>query len=367
MLKNKWKHPFLIKLFNWEYWPFHVVYAPLYPYWFWLCLKARSFFFFSASNPTIENGGFLMESKKKIYDLMPQEFYPRTLFFPLGSSVDEIIDMLNEQQFTFPLIGKPDIGGRGRGVRKLDNLNDVAQYARTAKLDFLLQEYIDYGLEAGIFYYRIPGEKKGVVSGIVAKELLAITGDGRSTVRELMHHDQRHILQMDVLEKTIGTELNQVLPAGENRILVPYGNHCRGAKFTDASTLIDDQLNGTIDRICKQVNGFYYGRMDIRFKSWEEMKRGGNFSIIELNGAGSEPTHIYDSNHTIFFAWKEIIRHWNILYKISMKNRQKHPFMKWKDGIRMFRENSKYEKLMEQEEENVGKSDRVVFSSSVYD
>ena len=81
-------HPFFIKLFNWEYWSFNVLYAPLYPYWFWLCLKARALFYINAANPGIRNGGFLMESKKEIYDILPEGTYPTTLFFPAGTNAE---------------------------------------------------------------------------------------------------------------------------------------------------------------------------------------------------------------------------------------------------------------------------------------
>jgi hypothetical protein len=41
-------------------------------------MKAKSIFFFNASNPTIKNGGFIMVSKKAIYNLIPQKYYPIT-------------------------------------------------------------------------------------------------------------------------------------------------------------------------------------------------------------------------------------------------------------------------------------------------
>src|SRR5678809_760483 len=100
-------HPFFIRLFNWEYWPFNVVYGPLFLYWFFLCLKARSFFFFNTSNPTIKNGGFLMESKKEIYDLIPAELYPNTLFFKASSSLQDILTLIKQRNLKYPLIGKP--------------------------------------------------------------------------------------------------------------------------------------------------------------------------------------------------------------------------------------------------------------------
>src|SRR5438045_2620305 len=121
--------PFFIRLFNWEYWPFNVVYGPVYIYWLWLCIRARSFFFVNASNPSIKNGGFLMESKKEIYDIMPQQYYPVTLFFRAGIEEDEIIRKVCKSNLQYPVIGKPDIGGRGRGVEKLETINEVINYA----------------------------------------------------------------------------------------------------------------------------------------------------------------------------------------------------------------------------------------------
>ncbi|HLG40147.1 MAG TPA: hypothetical protein VI461_10785, partial [Chitinophagaceae bacterium] len=143
-------------------------------------------------------------------------------------------------------------------------------------------------------------------------------------------------------------KLDRVLSQGEELILVPYGNHVRGAKFIDASHLIDETLTKTIDAVCKQVDGFYFGRLDIRYNTWEELREGKNFSIIELNGAGSEPTHIYDPKHSIFFAWKEIIRHWKILWKISSMNHHKktRPYMNTRTGLNMLRENSAYIKMI---------------------
>jgi hypothetical protein len=339
-------HPFMIKLIHWEYWPFHLVYGLLYPYWFWLCLKARSLFFFSASNPTMENGGFLMESKKQIYDLMPQKYYPRTLLFEAGTSVREVWHQVEHDEFSFPLIGKPDIGMRGMGVQKLHDKEELEAYIRSSRVNFLIQEAIPYEMEAGIFYYRLPGEAKGHVSGIVYKEFLTLTGDGRSTMLDLLQREKRYILQLPVLKEQLGDELHNVLPKGAKKVVVPYGNHARGAKFVDASHLIDNALTEVIDHVCRQAEGFYYGRMDIRFQSWEELKKGKHFSIVELNGAGSEPTHIYDPKHSIFFAWKEIIRHCNILYAISQRNKSKAGFMSFKAGVKMFRDNFAYLKLL---------------------
>lgn len=340
--------PFFIKLLHREYWSFGAVYIWIMPVWAWLGIRARSFFFFAAANPSIEYGGFLMESKKKIYDLLPPCSYPKTLYFRVQHDPALVLQQLRQAGFSYPLIGKPDIGGRGRGVKKLDTEAELLAYAQLSPLDFLVQEYIDHPHETGIFYYRYPGQKKGRISGIVRKEMLAVKGDGQRTIRGLLQQDKRYILQLPVLEKAYGALLEEVLPAGETKELVPYGNHARGAKFLDDSHLADECLTNSIDALCRQVDGFYYGRLDIRYNSWEELRQGRAYSVIELNGAGSEPTHIYDPRHSLWFAWKEIIRHWVILWRISRLNNSRGvPYLTVKEGMHMLKENKAFEQKTE--------------------
>lgn len=341
--------PFFIRLFSWEYWSFSTVYVPIIPIWLLLCVRARSFFFFSASNPTILNGGFLMESKKAIYDLLPEAYYPRTQFFHFQEDPITVLSTIRNRQFQFPLIAKPNIGARGMGVRKLYTEDDVTDYTRESPLDFLVQEFVPYEHEIGIFYCRLPGELTGRVTGIVSKEFLGVTGDGQKSIRQLLMMEKRFILQLQALEVMFGSKLEDVLMPGEKRELVPYGNHARGAKFLDASCRCTPALEKKIDEIAHQIDGFYYGRFDIRFSNWVQLEKGEAFSIIELNGAGSEPTHMYDPRHSIFFAWKEIVRHWVLLFRVSRRNHRKGiPYMSYNDGRQMFRDNTSFEKKIEQ-------------------
>lgn len=289
-----------------------------------------------------------MESKKEIYDLIPFEFYPRTLSFGTGISPKEVIELLKQRNLKYPLVGKPDIGMKGMMVKKLENEKDLVDYINNSRVDFLVQEFVPYQNEVGIFYYRYPNQEKGHISGIVRKEFLSVKGDGASTVERLLSKNKRAVLQLPTLRVKEKDKMNIVLKKDEEMIIVPYGNHVRGAKFLDDSNLIDEELTDTIDRICKHVNGFYFGRLDVRYNHWEELKQGKNFSIIELNGSGSEPTHIYDPRHSIFWAWKEITKHWKILYKVSKLNHQlqETPYMTTKMGLDMFKQNSEYVKLL---------------------
>jgi hypothetical protein len=346
-MKRYNRDPFFIKLFNWEYWPFELVYFPVFFYWLWLSAKAKSFFFFNTANPTIKNGGYLMESKFDIYQLIPNEYYPKTIFFPAASSTEMVYEMMKKKNLLFPVIAKPDIGMKGKGVKKIYDEKQLSHYIQGNNVNFLIQEFIPYENEAGIFYCRFPNQDKGFISGIVLKDFLSVTGDGFSTIKELIIENERSLLQLKPLLKEYNNKLDVILPEGEKMLLVPYGNHARGAKFTDGSHLTDKELTNAIHDVCSKIKGFYFGRLDIRYSSWDELKNG-NFSIIELNGAGSEPTHIYDPKHSIFFAWKEILRHLNILYKISQINHQelKLPYISFTEGLQLLKEHVAYQKLL---------------------
>ncbi len=288
-----------------------------------------------------------MESKKEIDALLPENYKPLTLFFPFDTKPEIINDSVREHKLNYPLIIKPDIGMQGKAVVKVNNAFELLSAASRFTVDFIIQPFIPFPKEMGIFYVRYPDAEYGKITGIVEKEFLTVTGDGVSTIEQLLNKTPRYILQLPVLRKTLGERMHVIPRKNEEEVLVPYGNHVRGSLFLDSTYKNNPQLEALIDKVCKSVNGFYYGRLDIRFNSFEELVADKNWSIIELNGAGSEPTHIYDPKHSLFFAWKEIIRHLKMLYEISMLNKKKgFTFLSYREGKKMLRENSRYvEKL----------------------
>lgn len=326
------------KLFHWEYWPFQIVYIPIYFLWAVYALKARTIFFFNTCNPSMRNGGFIMDSKNEIYDLIPKQFYPKTEFIKEKISFDAVENILNNSKIRLPLIAKPDIGLRGSAVKKINTLEELKAYHTKANFDYLLQDLIPYENEVGIFYVRYPHKKNGRLTGIVAKEFLIVEGDGKSTIVDLIKQNPRYELQLDSLMKEYGWGLNDILSKGEKRNLVPYGNHARGAKFLDYGHLISPELTKVIDKMCQQVPEFYFGRMDLMYNTWAELEQGKNFSIVELNGSASEPTHIYDPKHSLFFAWKELARHITYMFEISVENHKRgFPYLSHKVGMEQYR------------------------------
>src|SRR6187549_3044747 len=113
------------KLRNWEFWPFGILQGPVFVYWIWLSLKARSLFFFSASNPGILSGGMMGESKTEVLRKVPMEIVPKTVLIRLPVDRVTVLRTMSENQLSLPLIFKPDIGERGWLVRRIDSAADI--------------------------------------------------------------------------------------------------------------------------------------------------------------------------------------------------------------------------------------------------
>ena len=283
-----------------------------------------------------------MESKKEIYDLIPSEYYPKTLLIEPTETLEAIQEKIKEAAIEFPLIAKPDIGLRGTAVKKIHNAEELAAYFSKANFNVLIQSLIPYENEIGLFYVKLPNQP-GKITGIVAKEFMILTGNGKNTIRELLHQDKRYLLQLEVLEEEYKDKLNTILSEGETINLVPYGNHCRGTKFVDASHEITPEMIESFSIICSQINGFHFGRMDIMYHSYEDLAQGKNFQIVEINGAISEPTHMYDPKHSLWFGWKELTRHFHYMYLISKNNHKKGVnYLTFKEGVREFKKHHKY-------------------------
>jgi hypothetical protein len=186
----------------------------------------------------------------------------------------------------------------------------------------LLQRYSPGPHEVGIFYYRFPSEPRGHIFAITEKIFPSITGDGRSTVSDLVWSDPRaRFMAAKYLERLKGREC-EVLPGGERVQLVQTGNHAQGCIFQDGMHLCTIELANQIDAISQKIPGFYVGRYDIRYGTEDELKAGRNFQIVELNGAASEATSIYDSRNSVLSAYRTLFRQWDLVFAIGAANRR---------------------------------------------
>ena len=316
------RNPVFIKITQWEHWPSLVYYLPLLPLFIWRSLKAGHPIYYTVANPSILFSGNGTESKFKTLGLLPEKQVPRSLLFLKHDSTTTLKERLDAKALNFPLIAKPDIGFRGYLVKKIDSMSRLQNYLKHVKEDIIIQEFIPYESELGIFYHRMPGQKKGKVTSVTIKKFMRIKGDGLHNVKDLIQNDNRAFLYAELFHHIHQDKLDQVLGKGEELILSFIGNHSKGTQFINGNHLINDALESCMDDICQQIKGWYYGRLDIKFKSYDQFLKRKDFKIIEVNGIISEPTHIYDAsneNASYFQALKSINLHWRIMGGIAQK------------------------------------------------
>ena len=114
---------FLYKLQHWETWHWLVKYIPMVPFWIGHCIKARSLWFFTASNPTLTFGGYEGESKIEMYKQLPSDTYPKTILIQASMPRQRVKDLALSEGFSFPLAVKPDVGRMGFMFRRIHSMN----------------------------------------------------------------------------------------------------------------------------------------------------------------------------------------------------------------------------------------------------
>lgn len=320
----------LHKLFHWEHWPLLMFYIPNIPYAFFHGLKIRNLVFYTAVNPGIKDSGIGSESKYETLKLLPERYIPKSVFHSQDQNIEFTIQRIADEGILFPMIVKPDQGFRGLLVKKIENVNELKTYLTKYPVSFIIQEFLTHENECGIFYYRHPNEENGKVTSITLKEFLSVQGDGVSTLRELVKNDERAFLYYNLLQGNSTLNWELVLKEGESKKLSAIGNHSKGTRFINGNHLINKELETSLDILNHQTNGWYYGRLDVKYNTLEELNNG-DFKVLELNGILAEPTHIYDaSKMTYLKALKTIRTHWKQLYRIAHYN-HKHqgvPFRK---------------------------------------
>jgi hypothetical protein len=342
------------KIKNWEQWPFKILYAPIVPVWFWYMVRSRAVWFFTPSNPKLTFGGMDGEPKKEMHDLLPVYLCPRYFNVKPSDDFSEIRNQLVQNRIQYPLIVKPEVGGQGILFRKIENELHLKEYHSKIPADYFIQEYINYPVEVSLFYYRYPFEKKGAITGFLQKVPMRVTGDGTHTLEELILNNPKTKKRWKELKLKHENNFGKIIPSGETYILSYAANHNRGAHFIDLSSEINDDLVAMLDEISLSINDFFYGRYDIMCLSVADLKQGKNFVILEYNGCGAEPNHFYDTGYTLTGAWKEILKHWRILYKISKyNNRQGIAYWPFLKGIRFREETKKYYKKINKADKEI--------------
>ena len=338
---------------HFEFWPGYLFYAPVALLWTFLAARYRSATLATVANPLFPHGGLMGESKADVLDTItggaksfvaPFVTHSKTGHDDIELDFQRAKKTMTQAGLSYPVVAKPDLGMRGIGVRPVRNDGDLrnylADFPNSNKL--LLQKMIPFEGEAGVFYVRLPGEERGEILSLTLKYFPRVTGDGKSTLEELIHADPRAGRIPHIYLERHREKLQTVLPEGQSFRLAFAGSHSRGTIFKNGNDYITQEMTDAFDRIAKEIPEFYFGRFDVRFEDIEDLQQGHGFSILEVNGAGGEATHIWDSKTRLIDAYRSLFRQHSLLFKIGARNRARgfRPTKAWDLARAILKESS---------------------------
>jgi membrane protein DedA with SNARE-associated domain len=309
---------------RWEFWPMWLVYLPVAGRVTWLSLRYGGLSTITAANPGMQDGGTVGESKADILRRLPAEWvvpFERQDAGEPSERVRQVLETLRRRSWRFPIVLKPDVGQRGVGVRLMRSSKDVERYLSVEHGAVIAQPYHEGPYEAGVFYYRRPGEAGGRILSITDKHFPFVTGDGVATVEELIWRHPRYRMQARTFLERHNQVRQRVLPPGEQLQLAIAGNHAQGTLFRNGRHLATEALEERIDQIARSYPGFFIGRFDIRYRDPEAFMAGADLAIVELNGATAECTEIYDPDASLLSAYRQLFRQWSLVFEIGAANR----------------------------------------------
>lgn len=339
--KIRGRHPFVIKWTNWEFLPIWLVYIPVLFYGLWLSLKSGRLFWLTPINPAIKNEGLFGWSKEQIQSLIPEDLLPTSLFFEASDTFKQVFEAVEQAGLKYPLIAKPNQGLRGIGVSKLWSTEALKEYVEENTLDYQIQDFVDAPVEAGIMFYKVPGTNEYDILSITLKDFLNVTGDGVSTLGQLILKNRRALLVLDTIKEKFIAQWEEILPKGENILLEPIGNHSRGTRFYSGQGLKTPEMVEAYAALTERIEGLNFCRYDLRCETLEDLVNAENLTVIEINGSWSEPAHIYDNAIGLWEKYQVLFKQWGIMYRIAKVSRAMGgPDLSMKEGFRLMKQYS---------------------------
>jgi len=302
---------------------------PLVIQWLWLGARHGSLTLPTVANPRITAGGMVGEGKLEYFAGMGPVARAATARYCAvrveeGLSSAALQTALDEAALAFPVVAKPDLGLCGHGVRRVDSFAELRHYIDHFPRGetVVLQDYLPQEGEAGIFYARDPGTGEGRVIGLALREFPRVTGDGVRTLRALIAADRRARQGVGSRWHECIHDAHRVPAPGEVVRLSTIGSTRVGGLYLDGEALITPELTRAIDAVARDMPDFHFGRFDVRFDSLRELASGRGFSIMEVNGAGSEAIQAWDPGTPLLRGFAMIFAKQRLLFEIASARRR---------------------------------------------
>lgn len=318
-----------------EFWPTKGFYIPIAVHFLWLLLRHAGPTLPTIANPHFLMGGFVGESKQAIFEQFGdglKDFTVKSVALSRraddsdgNSDAAQLKALMQSKGISYPTVIKPDMGCRGVGVQLLRTDADLRCYLQNfpAGGGVVVQELVPYEGEAGIFYVRLPNAEQGFIFSITLKYFPYVVGDGNSSLLQLIEKDKRAGTIKHVYLQRHAHRLHEIIPEGQNFRLAFTGSHSRGTIFRNGNAYTTEKMRQCFDKLARHIPEFYFGRFDVRFADYRQLQQGRGFKIVEINGAGAEATHIWDSRTSIFKAYKTLFKQNALLFEIAAQNRKR--------------------------------------------
>jgi hypothetical protein len=311
--------------------------VPMVLQWCWLGLRHGSVTLPSSADPGVTAGGLVGEGKREYFEAMGTLARAATADYIAVEAVPGLDAAQVERQLAtaglrFPVVAKPDLGWCGYGVRRLDDGAALARYldAFPGGETLLLQRYLPEPGEAGLFYMREPQAARGELIGILLRGFPQVSGNGRDSLGTLAQSDPRLRRALAGARHEFRFDPARVPAAGEVVRLSTVASTRVGGEYRDGSAFATPALLERVDAIARDMGEFLVGRFDVRYADLAALQRG-EFTIMEVNGAGSEAVHAWDPTYSVAEVYGIVFAKQRRLFAIAaaMRARGHRPVGLW--------------------------------------
>lgn len=296
-------------------------------------------------NPSFKSGGLTCK-KDEINSKFKKasKYFLKTILIKPSQDTKRQIALI-EKNFKYPIILKPNCGFAGKGVYFVLDRSHLLKLMEKISVDYLVQEYESSPGEFGVLFIR---DKKEIQIKIIQREFPKIFGDGKRTIGEIISTLplDREVTKNNL--KKINKKPTDILPKGQFLNLPNITTIYNKVYYKTRDDLLTPPVLNKF-RSISDVQGFNYGRYDIKIENEEKFKKlAQSFRIMEVNvGCDAIDLRIFDHKNTFSKDIKIIYKDISKAYKISIANDKKN-----KRSL-FFKEYREYKELLKGYEKNL--------------
>lgn len=273
-------------------------------------------------NPDIGGlSGMVGASKAHLNTKVNQDFRPKDFVFAAGTTVEQMQQIITEQKISFPLFIKPVQGERAAGVQFVPNETAFLALEIDLNRSYLVEEAIMSQGEFCVNVVRGLRTKKFGVLALTERVIPKVIGDGVSTIKQLIALLELTELQKQKIIEALETEfLAKVLEQNISQTVVRTASISYGTEYVKLNLTPEQKklLEHQINQMLLPADGFNIGRFDLKADNLDALLKG-DCLVVELNGIGGMPTHVYETHLSIEQKQMILDEYFDLLQNFSLQ------------------------------------------------